>query len=84
MYEFENVPIRDVYISRYVASWIKSGGDFTHRRNQAKFKDWLRSLYSDGEKLTEDEIQRIWYFATNGKIELEYSAEKFISSHEEV
>lgn len=78
--EFENAIIRGIYISRYVASWTNSGGTFTRVRQKCSLKDWLRTLSIDGEKLTEDEIQRIWNYATNGKMELEHSAKDFLSN----
>lgn len=60
--------------SRYIASWVKTvylEGKIVDER----FVKWLKS-----EGLTEQEIQDIWYIFTNGKFELEKSAEKFIKS----
>lgn len=89
MNEFENVKIKGIHISRYIASWIKSGGtmkrylntsDPSKRRIESYFADWLRLLVIDGERLTEEEVLRIAYFAENGKLELEHSAEEFIAN----
>ena len=71
---FENQLIEGIYISRFVASWVNKGGklDFT-------FKEWLGTLVINERKLTNDEIKDIYNFATNGKLELEISALKFLN-----
>ncbi len=38
-----------------------------------EFKDWLRSI-----NLTEEEVDHIYFMATNGKLELQQSAKAFI------
>lgn len=76
MTRFENKLIRDIYATRYIASWMKMGGDFSrHRGGRFDFKDWLESLGLD-----KDEVNHIYNLADNGKLELEYSAKKFIES----
>ena len=70
---FKNKLINDVHASRYIASWLKAGGSLYYGEDIDNFRDWLLSL-----KLTEDEAQDIVYLATNGKLELEASAKKFI------
>lgn len=86
---YENKLIRGICTSRYVASWIKSGGtmkryinktDPKHRRIESYFADWLRTLVIDGGHLTEEEVRYIANYADNGKLELESSAKNFISS----
>lgn len=71
MYDFENKLIRDIHCSRYIASYIKSTGDYKFFH----FKKWLRSLIVNEEHLTKDEVWYIYNFATNGKLELEEHAE---------
>ena len=73
---FENRLIRGIHKSRYCASWVKAVGlDFN-----LGFKEWLSTLVINGEHLTKDEIQEIWYFATNGKLELQESAKAWANS----
>lgn len=77
---FENKIIRGIHISRYIASWTKSGG--TLKRNLLRgfpaFRAWLRTLEIDGDHLTKDEIRQICDYACNGKLELETSAKMFL------
>ena len=75
MDEFENRLIRGIHKSRYVASWTNSQGPI---RRGGLFEGWLRMLTIDGEKLTEDEVQEIVYYATNGKLELQEHAKQFL------
>lgn len=70
---FENRTIEGIHISRFVVSWIKSGGKLNFT-----FKDWLRTLTINGRKLTDEEIYDIYNFGTNGKLELEESAKVFL------
>jgi len=87
---FENSLIRNIHKSRYVASWIKMGGTFCRLSQNIKdrplvktgrfaFREWLGTLVIDGEHLTEDEINAIYLYAENGKLELEESAAKFMN-----
>ena len=86
---FENSLIRNIHKSRYVASWINMGGTFGHHTQNIKdgpfvktgcyaFREWRGTLVIDGEHLTEDEIQEIYLYAKNGKLELEDSAAAFM------
>lgn len=84
MYEFENSLIRGIYISRYIASWLRAGVgiDFNSLRcinKHGLFIAWLKSLTIDGDHLTDDEVWRIYHFAMNGKLELQESAKEFLS-----
>lgn len=74
MDEFENVAIREIYISRYIASWLKTGVPI---RRGGLFSGWLKSL-----GLNDEEINRILYFAENGKLELEHSAKAFLRNRD--
>ena len=67
---FENSSIRGIHKSRYIASWIRSGGDLEHFW---KMDGWLKSL-----GLTEEERDAIRDLATNGKLELEISAKCYM------
>ena len=73
---FENRIIEGIYISRFVASWVNEGGKLN-----SKFKEWLKTLVINGRKLTDEEIQDIYNFGTNGKLELESSAAKFLNNN---
>ena len=67
---------KGIHYSRYIASWANEGGTF-YRSGLWDFKDWLRSM-----NLNEEEIEDISFIATNGKMELEDSAAKFIENSE--
>lgn len=73
---FENKLIRNIHVSRYIASWVKVGGSV----DSLGFELWLERLLIDGEHLTEDEIMYIRNFARNGKLELETNAKLFLRS----
>ena len=77
MKQFENLLIRDIHVSRYIASYSKVSyryGVFA----KYQFKDWLRQLVINGEHLTEDEVTYICNFRDNGKLELEENAKSFL------
>ena len=63
-----------IYETRYIASWIRSGGDLQDGRDVGNFYKWLLST-----GLTKDEADHIKFLATNGKLELENSAKEFLS-----
>lgn len=71
---FENKLIRNIHVSRYIASWMNVGGSV----GSIGFELWLERLLIDGEHLTEDEIRYIRNFARNGKMELETNAKLFL------
>ena len=84
MYEFENSLIRGIYISQYIAAWLLAGVGIDSRSSRGRnkyglFIAWLKSFTINGEHLTDDEIWRIYYFAMNGKLELQESAKEFLS-----
>lgn len=70
---FENKLINDVHASRYIASWLVAGGTLYYVEDVDNFCEWLLSL-----NLTDDEVQYIRHLATNGRLELETTAEEFI------
>lgn len=76
---FENNTAKGVHYSRYIMSWIRMGGKLDVRgggRND--FKKWLESLEID-----ETDIENIVQMATNGRMELETSASRFIRQCEQ-
>lgn len=76
MIMFTNRVIMDyVYETRFIASWLKAGGQLKNGSDMAKFKRWLLSL-----GLTEDEADRIKFLAENGKLELQHSASNFLKN----
>lgn len=70
---FENKLFNDIHASRYIASWQNAGGALYYVEDVDNFCGWLLSL-----GLNEDEVRHIRHLATNGKLELEKSAEKYI------
>lgn len=71
---FENKLINGIHASRYVASWVRAGGELYYGEDLCNFYRWLLSL-----GLTEDEAHHVKRLAENGKLELEVSAEMFIN-----
>jgi len=78
---FENKIIRGIHISRFIMSWIRSGGVFGIRDGYGEFHKWLKTLVINGTILSDDEITDIMMIARNGKLELEVSAKKFIQDN---
>lgn len=70
---FENKVILDVYATRFIASWLKVGGSLRYRDDVDDFCEWLSSI-----GLGEEEVRRVKNIATNGKLELQTSAKKFL------
>lgn len=68
--QFENVVIKGVHASRYIASWLRAGGGSKFFES---FDEWLKSL-----GLTEDERATIRYLAATGRLELEMSAKAYL------
>lgn len=77
MFSFENKLTQNggIHYSRFIASWYNKGGEKI--TSYGPFRDWLYSLGF----LTEKEIDDICEMATNGKLELEMSAKRFIYEH---
>jgi hypothetical protein len=71
---FENKLFNDVRATRYIASWLRAGGELYYVEDVDNFRGWLLSL-----GLTADEVYHISNLATCGKLELENSAKKFLS-----
>lgn len=78
MYNFENKRCDNgngIHYSRIIASWVVANNLRGTLFND-NFKDWLRSL-----ELSDDEVQDIYEMATNGRMECENHARKFIASN---
>lgn len=67
-----------IYETRFIVSWLRVGGQLTTGEDIDNFRNWLISL-----KLEEGEIEHILYLATNGKLELENSAKRFLNTQAE-
>lgn len=74
--DFENAKteVQGVHFSRYIASWVNSGGRYFGEQ----FDKWLKS-----EGLTEVEIDYVRLMATTGKLELEMNCKKYIKKMKE-
>ena len=73
---FENTVINGyTYATRFIASWVREGGKLRTREDIDNFYKWLLSL-----DLTKEDADDIKFLATNGKMELEYSARKFLEN----
>ena len=75
---FENKEFYGIYASRYIASWIREGGELSNFKQKSLFVKWLKRLGLDQE-----EVDYIYNFDTNGKMELESDARRFIEEHNE-
>lgn len=74
---FENKAINGyVYATRFIASWIKVGGQLKTGKDIKDFKEWLKSI---GE-ISDDDINHIVFLATNGRLELEDHARRFLGN----
>jgi hypothetical protein len=72
---FENRLINGyTYASRFIASWVRVGGRLHTGKDIDMFRDWLNSI----EGLSDEDVNNIVFLATNGKLELETHAKKFI------
>ena len=84
MDEFKNSVIKGIFISQYIAAWIKTKRpiETACRCEDAYglFIGWLKSLVINGEHLTDDEVWRIYEFTQNGNLELDESAKRFLVS----
>lgn len=75
--EFLNTKVRGYNKSRYIASWLNSGGNMTDHR----FYEWLLTIEFDDGHMTEEEAEEIVEFADGGKFEFERSAEQYLKTH---
>ena len=73
---FTNKLIGDIYATRFIMSWVRMGGKLGKQGDGVgDFRKWLTSL-----DLNEEDIEHIIFIATNGKLELEVSARKYLEN----
>ena len=65
----------DIYATRFIASWIREGGQLRYRNDYDNFYKWLLSL-----GLSKEDAKHVKFLAENGKLELENSAKKFLAN----
>ena len=70
---FENKMWNGVHYSRYIASWIRVRGNIM---DGDLFMKWLKSI-----GVPENIAYDIWQMGTNGKLELQTSAMKFLKGN---
>lgn len=76
IFDFENkVSSQGIHYSRYIASWVNE----LRHPEKFSFRQWL----SEELKLPEEEVKDIYDMYTNGKLELEVSASKFLYEKED-
>lgn len=73
MNEFENKNYEGIYYSRFIASWFEAGG-----KANSKMKLWLKTLTINEKPIPDEVIKEIYNLATNGKLELESSAKRYL------
>lgn len=79
MNAWENKTECGIHPTRFIMSWVREGGHLRRRGDGIDdFRDWLRTLIIDGKPLSEADVEHIMSLATNGKMELEYSAREFM------
>ena len=71
---FKNNLIGEIHETRFIASWLRAGGQLYFVEDVDNFQGWLLSL-----GLSEDEVYHISNMATCGKVELEHNAREFLS-----
>lgn len=76
---FENKQINGyTYATRYIASWLREGGQLQYGEDIDNFYKWLLST-----GLSKEDADHIKFLATNGKMELEYKAKMFLANRTE-
>lgn len=64
------------YATRYIMSWVRMGGQLGYYGEGVDdFKKWLATC-----GLSYEEIMYVTNLATNGKLELEFSAKRFLKN----
>lgn len=71
---FKNNLIGEIHETRFIASWLRAGGELYYVEDVDNFQGWLLSL-----GLSEEEVYHISNLATCGKVELEHNAREFLS-----
>ena len=79
MDRFENFFVQDyAHASRFIASWLREGGNLRRHDDYKLFREWLVSI-----GVTPENAKRISFLAENGKLELEEMAKRFLKEHED-
>lgn len=73
---FENKLINGIHVSRYIASYAKVCVAKKLKFKMSKFIEWLHLL-----GLKDEDVHYIYNYMTNGKLELENNAEKFLTEN---
>ena len=73
---FENGNFNGIFYSRFIASWVRKGGMLKTGHDISMFRSWLTEIGCDDET-----VDKITFLASNGKMELENSAERFLEEH---
>ena len=73
---FENGNFNGIFYSRFIASWVRKGGMLKTGHDISMFRCWLTEIGCDDET-----VDKITFLASNGKLELENSAERFLKEH---
>lgn len=69
-----------IHATRIIMSWVRAGGTFSCVGDgYDDFREWLNTLMIDDEPLSDKDVDHIVNLAQNGKMELEYSAKKFLT-----
>lgn len=71
---FKNNLIGEIHETRFIASWLRAGGQLYFVEDIDNFQGWLLSL-----GLNEEEVYHISNMATCGKVELEHNAREFLN-----
>ena len=72
---FENKIINNyAHASRFIASWIRAGGDLRTGKDLSNFHKWLLSI-----GVEKDDADYIKFLAENGKLELQNNAKDFLN-----
>lgn len=67
-----------IHATRFIMSWVRSGGELRYGKDYDDFKEWLGTIKVDGKNLSDQDVNHIMDLATNGKMELEYLAKEFM------
>lgn len=68
-----------IHATRFIMSWVRMGGTLKYGKDYDDFEEWLKTLIIDGKNLSGKDVDHILILALNGKMELEYSAKKFLT-----
>lgn len=71
---FKTNEVLGISIEQFVASWYMAGGYPVRDKVEA----WLESIEIHGQKLTEDQVQRVATAVVTGKCELQQFAKPFV------